>query len=232
MPLRGAACRSARGHPHHAPTTPSAQKKPSRTPGPESREPTPRRATLTPGPQSSPPPPGAMDHPARGGLWGLSLVAQRERERERRRVSDADASYKGPATSTTTLDCAIPQTNHAKNQPSLKKTTRRLSQDPVKTVGSRPRNPDPTGSICNAQHPHGHRNKIHHTHNYDKLSRGRGKHAATETPTRGRGPARTMRRPRRSRRPGRRRPRPRSRASAPRRSACPRSAAVARGPSR
>jgi hypothetical protein len=53
---------------------------------------------------------------------------QRERERERR-VSDADASYNASSLSTRTLNNAIPQRNHAKNN-SLSEATRSLSQGP------------------------------------------------------------------------------------------------------
>jgi hypothetical protein len=66
--------------------------------------------------------------PRRVGLAARRRLGQRERERERR-VSDADASYYGPANDTRTLDNAIPQRKHAKNNP-LSKTTRSLSQGP------------------------------------------------------------------------------------------------------
>ena len=56
---------------------------------------------------------------------------QRERERERR-VSDADASYNRPIRDTRTLNNAIPQRNHAKNN-SLSEATRSLSQGPCFT---------------------------------------------------------------------------------------------------
>ena len=66
--------------------------------------------------------------PRRGASGRESRLDQRERERERR-VSDADASYYGPATRTTTLNCAIPQRKHANYNP-LSVATRFLSRNP------------------------------------------------------------------------------------------------------
>jgi hypothetical protein len=55
---------------------------------------------------------------------------QRERERERR-VSDADASYNGPAKTTRTLNNAIPQRKHAKNNPLSKNDPVPLPRAPL-----------------------------------------------------------------------------------------------------
>jgi hypothetical protein len=81
---------------------------------------------------------GEAERPARAERSGAPRLdresprRQREREREReRRVSDADASYKGPAASTTTLTCAIPQEKHANNNP--------LCCDPVPLHGPVPK---------------------------------------------------------------------------------------------
>jgi hypothetical protein len=75
---------------------------------------------------------------------------QRERERERR-VSDADTSYKGPVRRATTLNCAIPQRNHANYNS--------LSFRPGPSPGLHPKRltsivrTDPNPVLCLSRHP-------------------------------------------------------------------------------
>ncbi len=93
---------------------------------------TPRSATSQAGPSAR----RAAELCHGEGSYALEGNCPREREREReRRVSDADASYNGPASGTTTLNCAIPQSKHAKYN-SFPVATRSLSQGPrQKPVG-------------------------------------------------------------------------------------------------
>jgi hypothetical protein len=82
-----------------------------------------------------------------------SRVGQRERERERR-VSDADASYNATTTGARTPKHVIPKRNHAKKPTLSQKTSRSLSQGPVKNmlVSTTKTDPDPT--LCPpASHP-------------------------------------------------------------------------------
>jgi hypothetical protein len=85
----------------------------------------------------------------RGELCPRRQLSQRERERERR-VSDADASYNGPARSTRTLNCVIPQANHA-NYISISVATRSLSTVPSKALAiDHEDRPKPSLMLCPA----------------------------------------------------------------------------------
>src|ERR1700728_4081140 len=87
--------------------------------------------------------------PRRRDLAPRRQRSQREREREReRRVSDADASYNGPATTTRTLNSAIPQSKHAKKQlfPLLRPGP--SPKAPRQTSGSSTTKTDPNPILC------------------------------------------------------------------------------------
>src|SRR6202034_2782506 len=84
---------------------------------------------------------------------GLQLAesqpGQREREREReRRVSDADASYNGPATTTRTLNSAIPHSKHAKKQLSPLLRPGPSPKAPRQTSGLSTTKTDPNQTLC------------------------------------------------------------------------------------
>src|ERR1700728_3525493 len=87
--------------------------------------------------------------PRRRDLAPRRQRSQREREREReRRVSDADASYNGPATTTRTLNSAIPQSKHAKKQlfPLLRPGP--SPKAPRQTSGLSTTKTDPNQTLC------------------------------------------------------------------------------------
>src|ERR1700728_4964049 len=91
--------------------------------------------------------------PRRRDLAPRRQRSQRERERERR-VSDADASYNGPANNTRTLNNAIPQRKHAKNNPLSKNDPVPLPRALPKPVRSQTTEAKPNPTLFRPKPPY------------------------------------------------------------------------------
>jgi hypothetical protein len=85
--------------------------------------------------------------PRRVGLAARRRLGQRERERDIR-VSDADASYYRPIMDAKTLNNAIPQRMHAKNNSLSEVRPGPSPKVPVKTSWRRPRRPTQNPTLC------------------------------------------------------------------------------------